>query len=63
MQVMAIVVAYIEMLRPGLADAGGDMRERTLGVGVNLCRGELQLACSLCTVWIVCSGYAVDVAL
>ena len=41
MQVIAIVVAYLNMPRPGLADAGGDMRERALGVGVNLRRGKL----------------------
>ena len=61
MQVIAIVVAYFNMLRPGLADAGGDMRERALGVGVNLRRGELVR--SLCTTWLVYSGDAVDIAL
>ena len=38
MQVMAAVVAYCDMLRPGLANAG-DARERALGAGVNLRRG------------------------
>ena len=46
MQVMAIVVAYFNVLRSGLADAGGDMRERALGVGVNLRRGELARSLS-----------------
>ena len=40
MQVMAVVVAYVDMSRPGLTNAGGNMRERTLGVGVDLCRGS-----------------------
>ena len=40
MQVMAVVIAYVDMFRPGLANGGGDMRERTLGVGVNLRRGS-----------------------
>ena len=61
MQVIAIEVAYFNMLRPGVADAGGDMRERALGVGVNLRRGELVR--SLGTAWLVCSGDAVDIAL
>ena len=61
MQVMAVVIAYVDMFRPGLANVGGDMRERTLGVGVNLCRGELIHG--ICTVWIVCSGNAVDISL
>ena len=60
MQVMAAVVAYFDMLHPGLANVG-DVRERTLGVGVNLRQGELVR--SLCTVWLVCSGDAVDTAL
>ena len=42
MQVMAVVVAYIDILCPGLADAGGDMRERALGIGVNMRLGELD---------------------
>ena len=48
------------MLGPSLADAG-DVRESAMGVGVNLRRGEL--ARSLCTVWLVCSGDAADIAL
>ena len=63
MQVIAIVVAYFNMLRPGLADAGGEMRERALGVGVNLRWGELPVVHSLCTAWLVCGGDAVDIAL
>ena len=50
MQVMAAVVAYFDMLRPGLANAG-NVRERALGVGVNMRRGEL--VGSLCTIWLV----------
>ena len=61
MKVMAIVVAYFDMLRPDLADACDDKRERALGVSVNLRRGELVR--SLCTIWLVCSGDAVDIAL
>ena len=26
MQVMAVVIVYVDMFRPGLANAGGDMR-------------------------------------
>ena len=60
MQVMAAVVAYIDMLRPGLANAG-DVRKRALGVCVNIRRGVLVRR--LCTVWLVCSGDAVEIAL
>ena len=60
MQVIAILVAYSDILRPGPANAG-DVRERALRVGVNLRRGELVR--SLCTVWLVCSGDAVDTVL
>ena len=60
MQVIAIVVAYFNMLRPSLADSSSDMRERALGVGINLRRGELVR--SLCTVWLVCGRDAVDIA-
>ena len=60
MQVMATGVAYSDILRPGLANAG-DVRQRALGFGVNLGRGELVR--SLCAVWLVCSGEAVNIAL
>ena len=60
MQAKAAVVAYFDMLRPGLANAG-NVRERALGVSVNMRRGELVR--SLCTVWLVCSGDDVDIAL
>lgn len=55
MQAMATVVSYVDMLRPGHADAGGDMSERTLGVGLNLPRGGCGwlCQCSLCAVLIV----------
>ena len=60
MQVMAAVVAYFDMLRPGLANAG-DVREHALGIGVNLRRGELVR--SFGTVGLVCSRDAADIAL
>ena len=63
MQVMGIVVAYINMLRPGLADSSGDMRERALGAGVNLCQGELQLDCIASVSSVFCIGDATNLAL
>ena len=57
------MVAYVDILRPGLADAGGDMRKRVLGVGVNLCRGELQLAYMASVPSGFCCGDAINVAL
>ena len=55
------MVAYVNMLRPSLADARCDMRKSTLKVGIDLCRRELIRG--ICTVWIVCSGNAVDISL
>ena len=37
---MQVLAAYFDMLRPGLPNAG-DVREPSLGIGVNLRRGEL----------------------
>lgn len=51
------------MLRPCLTDARGGVRGSTPGVGVDLRLGEHQPASSLRAAWIVCSGYAIDVAL
>ena len=59
-QATAAVVAYFDMLRPGLANAS-HVRERALGVGVNLRRGELVRG--PCTVWLVCSEDDIDIAL